>query len=128
MAKITGIGGIFLKIDGDQKKLIKWYGDMLNIDVSDYGLNFLEPNVLTHITFNRKSDEEAILNFTVDNLEELMKDLKKKDVKVISEIKVYDYGKFCQIEDVLGNIIEFWEPFVKNYLKMANEESKKNKK
>ena len=128
MAKVTGIGGIFLKLVDDQSKIVKWYDEILNIRVSDFGVSFLEPNVLTHITFNRKSDSDAILNFTVDNLEEYMINLKKLNVKIVSEIKVYDYGKFCQIEDILGNVIEFWEPFVQNYIKMANKESKKYKK
>lgn len=94
MEKVTGIGGISLKLSNDQKNLVRWYDEILNVTVSDYGVSFLEPNVLTHITFNRKSDKDAILNFTVDNLDEFMSDLKKKDVKIVSEIQVYDYGKF----------------------------------
>ncbi|KFZ26418.1 MAG: Glyoxalase-like domain protein [Candidatus Izimaplasma bacterium HR2] len=128
MAKITGIGGIFLKLDDDHKKLTKWYHEILDVTVSDYGLSFLEPNVLTHITFNRKSDAEPILNFTVDNLEEFMINLKKKNVKVISEIQEYSYGKFAQIEDILGKVVEFWEPYVENYLEMVSYETKKYKK
>ena len=128
MAKITGIGGIFLKLDDDHEKLIRWYNEVLNITASEYGLSFLEPNVLTHITFNRKSDAEPILNFTVDNLDEFVVNLKEKNVKIISEIQEYTYGKFCQIEDILGKVVELWEPYHDNYVKMANEESKKDKK
>lgn len=128
MEKVTGIGGIFLKLSNDQKNLVRWYDEILNVTVSDYEVSFLEPNVLTHITFNRKSDKDAILNFNVDNLDEFMSDLKKKDVKIVSEIQVYDYGKFSQIEDLLGNVIEFWEPFVENYKKMTKNEYKKYKK
>jgi len=128
MAKITGIGGVFLKYREGQKRLIKWYEEKLNITVSEYGLSFLEPNVFTLVTFNRKRNNEAILNFTVDNLEELMKELKMKDVTIISEIKEYSYGKFSLIKDLLGNVIELWEPYPEEYLKMVEEETKKYKK
>ena len=110
MAKVTGIGGVFLKHIEESQKLIKWYEEILDITVSEYGLSFLEPNVFTLITFNRKSGNEAILNFTVDNLDELMRELKEKDVEITSEVKEYSYGKFSQIKDVLGNVIELWEP------------------
>ena len=128
MAKVTGIGGVFLKHIEESQKLIKWYEEILDITVSEYGLSFLEPNVFTLITFNRKSDNEAILNFTVDNLDELMRELKEKDVEITSEVKEYSYGKFSQIKDVLGNVIELWEPYPKEYFKMVEEESKKYKK
>lgn len=128
MAKVTGIGGVFLRTRGNQEKLIKWYDEVLNVQVSEFGLSFLEPNVFTLITFNRKTDKEAILNFTVDNLDELMIELKEKDVYIVDDIKEYSYGKFAHIKDILGNIIELWEPYEENYLKMVEEESKKYKK
>lgn len=128
MAKVTGIGGIFLRESGNQERLIKWYNEILGMKVSEYGLSFLEPNVFTLITFSRKTDEEAILNFTVDNLDELMVELKEKDVYIVDKVKEYSYGKFAHIKDVLGNVIELWEPYEENYLKMVEEESKKYKK
>ena len=128
MAKVTGIGGIFLKNTEEQEELIKWYDEKLNIIVSDYGLSFLEPNVFTLISFNRKSNSEAILNFTVDNLDELMDELRQKDVIIVNEVKEYSYGKFSLIKDLVGNVIELWEPYPEQYLKMVAEESKKYKK
>ena len=128
MAKVTGIGGVFLKHREGQKRLIKWYEEKLNITVSEFGLSFLEPNLFTLISFNRKNNHEAILNFTVDNLDELMDDLKEKNVKIISEVKEYSYGKFSLIKDLLGNVIELWEPYPEAYLKMVEEETKKYKK
>ena len=29
MAKITGLGGVFLEMSGDTKKLMEWYRDVL---------------------------------------------------------------------------------------------------
>lgn len=128
MAKVTGIGGVFLKNREGKKRLIKWYEEKLNITVSEYGLSFLEPNVFTLISFNRKRDNEAILNFTVDNLDEMMEELIKKDVTIVSEVKEFSYGKFSLIKDLLGNVIELWEPYPEEYLKMVEKELNKYKK
>jgi predicted enzyme related to lactoylglutathione lyase len=128
MAKVTGIGGVFLKHREGKQRLIKWYEEKLNITVSEYGLSFLEPNVFTLITFDRKRNNEAILNFTVDNLDELMEELKAKDVTIVSEVKEYSYGKFSHIKDILGNVVELWEPYPEEYLKMVEDETKKYKK
>ena len=113
MAKITGIGGVFLKYNEDQKHLIKWYEQKLNITVSAYGLIFLKPNIFSLVTFNWKSDHEVILNFTVDNLDQFMDELIEKDVLIVREVKESDYGKFSIIKDLHGNVIELWEPYPK---------------
>lgn len=121
MAKITGIGGVFLNLKVDLNKLLNWYKEKLSLDITEYGVNFLEPSVFTLITFESSGDK-AILNFTVDNLEEFIAELKQKDVEVIQEIKEYEYGKFAQIRDLYGYIIEFWEPYKEEYIEMVNKE------
>lgn len=122
MAKITGLGGAFLKVTGDAKKLLEWYGDVLGLDISDYGINFLVPNRFTLITFDDSESAKTTLNFTVDDLETFMLTVTDKGVKVIQEIKTYDYGKFAQIEDVLGNVVELWEPYDDAYREMVTKE------
>lgn len=128
MAKITGIGGVFLNSSGDTKKLLKWYDEVLDLNVTEFGVNFLHPNTLTLLTFNSHDNGEAILNFTVDNLDFFLEKLKSRGVKLIKDISVLEYGKFAQIEDVLGNIIELWEPFEIEYKKMVEEEITEYKK
>jgi len=81
--------------------------------------------MFTLITFNRKTDKEAILNFTVDNLYNLMVEFKGKDVYIVDEVKEHSYVKFAHIKDVIGNLIELWEPYKENYLKIVEEKSKK---
>ncbi|QVK16753.1 VOC family protein [Mycoplasmatota bacterium] len=122
MSKITGIGGVFLNISGDTKKLLKWYNDVLGLNITEYGINFLAPNKLTLITFDNKEHGNSFLNFTVDNLDHYMETLKAKGVKIIQEISVFEYGKFAQIEDILGNRVELWEPFEEEYIKMVEKE------
>ena len=51
-----------------------------------------------------------MINYRVENLEALVKELKKEDVTIVDTIKTYDYGKFIHILDIEGNKIELWEP------------------
>lgn len=122
MAKITGLGGVFLKTSGDSKVLLEWYKEVLGLDVSEYGINFLAPNVFTLITFNSDEHAKTVLNFTVDHLDEMMVQLLQKKVKILKQIETVDFGKFAQIEDVLGNTVELWEPFEDVYIEMVNKE------
>ena len=51
-----------------------------------------------------------MINYRVDNIVELVAELKKENVTIVDEIAEYDYGKFVHILDPEGNIIELWEP------------------
>ena len=51
-----------------------------------------------------------MINYRVENIEQLVEELKKEGVTVVDEIEVYDYGKFVHILDIEGNKIELWEP------------------
>ena len=122
MSRILGIGGVFLNINTDTKKLLEWYRDVLELDVSGYGINFLEPNLTTLVTFDRKSDDQAILNFAVDNLEDYMAKLIEKDVEVYKEIENLTFGKFASIKDTAGNVIELCELNDDEYKDMVKKE------
>ncbi|WP_241482217.1 hypothetical protein [Leisingera sp. ANG-Vp] len=37
MARITGIGGVFIKARGDAKALAEWYSDHLGLELNDFG-------------------------------------------------------------------------------------------
>lgn len=51
-----------------------------------------------------------MINYRVDNLELLVEELKKENVKILDEIQTYDYGKFVHILDLENNKIQLWEP------------------
>lgn len=127
MARITGIGGIFLKINYDVKKLLSWYQEILGLDVSEYGINFLTPNNLTLITFE-ENDGNTLLNFSVDNLEEFMTQLKEKGVVIHQEIQNYEFGRFAQIKDPFDQIVELSELNNDQYIKMVEKEIEDYKK
>ena len=53
-----------------------------------------------------------MINFRVENIEELVEELKKNGVTVLDTIETYPYGKFVHILDPENNKIELWEPKV----------------
>ncbi|MCS3530353.1 VOC family protein [Chryseobacterium sp. JUb7] len=123
MKKVTGIGGIFFKCK-DPKALKEWYKTHLGIDVNEYGATFewkavAESNAKGSLTWSpspettkyfEPSAREFMINYTVDNLEALVEELKKENVEILDEIAVYDFGKFIHILDLEGNKVELWEP------------------
>jgi lactoylglutathione lyase len=121
MARITGLGGVFLKVDGDARALIVWYHDVLGIEAGRYGLSLPGASVPTLATLNEHPDG-AVLNFTVDDLPAYLSALRERGVRVVQEVADYDYGRFAQIADPLGGVIELWEPNLDAYRAMAAAE------
>jgi predicted enzyme related to lactoylglutathione lyase len=123
MKKVTGIGGVFFKCD-DPKGMNEWYAKNLGLPASEYGATFEWRQVddpskqgsTTWSTFpqNTKyfdpSAKPFMINYRVENLAELVDELKKENVTFVDEIADSDYGKFVHVLDPEGNIIELWEP------------------
>lgn len=128
MAKIVGLGGVFLQFKGEEKEVQKWYNDFFKIDMSEYGAGFIEGEQLVLVTFKRMRENSPYLNFRVDDINSLFLKLKENGLRIVDDVKEYDYGKFGQFEDPFGNIIELWEPNVIEYKKMVNKEIKEYKK
>ena len=56
-----------------------------------------------------------MINYRVQNIEGLVKILKKKGITILDEITEYgEIGKFVHILDPEGNKIELWEPPTSN--------------
>ena len=51
-----------------------------------------------------------MINYRVDNLVELVEELKKEGVTIVDKIEDSDFGKFVHIIDMEGNKVELWEP------------------
>lgn len=122
MAKITGIGGIFIKTYQDQERLKGFYKDKLGLLLSEYGVSIISDTNLILMTMEKGSNPYPFLNFTVDNLDEMISDLRSKGVNVVKGVEEFDYGKFATIKDDCGNLIELWEPYRKQYLEMVEKE------
>lgn len=119
--RVTGIGGIFFKTK-DASKMREWYKNHLGFDTNDYGssFNWKDENGKKCTTqwspFNddtqyfSPSEKDFMMNYRVENLEELLQVLKVEGVTIVGEMETYDYGKFGWILDPDGNKIELWEP------------------
>ncbi len=121
--KVTGIGGIFFKCK-DPKKMREWYKENLGLNTNEYGAVFewrqgadtLKKGFSQWSPFNEKtkyfepSTKDYMINYRVENLEELIEQLKKSNVSINDEIENVEYGKFVHILDLEGNKIELWEP------------------
>lgn len=118
---VTGIGGFFFKAH-DPKKVNEWYHRHLGLETNDYGCSFkwMDENGNEATTqwspfksdtdYFEPSPKEFMQNFRVQNLEELLEQLKSGGVTVVGELQSYDYGKFAWILDCEENKIELWEP------------------
>ena len=102
MKRVTGIGGIFFKTK-DPEKLKQWYSTHLGIKSDKYGgcFDLRKPDGTKGFTdwstfkedtkYFQPSEKEMMINYRVENLEELLKLLKEEEVAE-------------------GNKIELWEP------------------
>jgi len=121
--KVTGIGGIFFFSD-DPNETRGWYAKNLGLDTTEWGATFesrsiQDPDEIestqwspfkTGSSYFAPSKKEFMINYRVQNIEELVKNLRKNDVTILDEIEDSDYGKFVHILDFDGNKIELWEP------------------
>ncbi len=121
--RVTGIGGIFFKSQ-DPKTLRAWYQEHLGLNVNDYGCVFewhqgadsTQKGFTQWSPFGAKtkyfepSTKDFMINYRVENLDQLVRHLKSENVLVLDSIATYDYGKFVHILDLEGNKIELWEP------------------
>lgn len=114
MAKVTGIGGVFLRADGPDV-LSAWYRDMLGFDMSGPAwMQQAGPTIFA--PFDRESDyfprdKAVMLNFRVDDLAGLIARLEAAGIAVETRPEWDgEIGRFARIHDPEGNPIELWEP------------------
>ena len=124
MAKITGIGGVFFKSTGNSAALAAWYQRYLGLELEDFGGAVLqwsgdkaEDGGLTvwHVAdkdseWFSPSKSSLMINYRVDNLDELLNQLRDEGVAVIQGPESHENGEFAWIMDPEGNKVELWEP------------------
>ena len=66
------------------------------------------------------SSKEFMINYRVENIEALVKELMQDGVTVLDEIETFEYGKFVHILDPENNKIELWEPVDEEIEKIAS--------
>lgn len=124
MAKVTGIGGVFFKSSSDNAALADWYRKHLGMRLEPFGGAILrwpddkaDDKGLTvwHVAAKDSkwfspSNSSFMINYRVDNLDELLSQLQADGVKVVAGPESHENGKFAWIMDPDGNKVELWEP------------------
>ena len=124
MAKITGIGGVFFKSRADHSALAAWYARHLGLPLEVWGGSILrwpddkaDDGGLTVWTVAEKdtdwfspSEAPFMINYRVDDLDELLSQLRRADVPILKGPESHENGRFAWILDPEGNKLELWQP------------------
>ena len=123
MKRVTGLGGVFLKCNNPEA-MYGWYEKHLGVTREHGAVAFQwrdteEPEktgttIWSLFPENTKYFEPSrspfMMNFRVENLEQLLTALRAEGVQVDEKVETCDFGKFGWIIDLEGNRIELWEP------------------
>lgn len=124
MKRVTGIGGIFFKAQNPDS-LRAWYQKHLGIEVESWGGHAFPwrsdsnptgtgTTVWTIFKADSKyfdpSQAKFMINYRVDNLDELLKTLRAEGCTVDPKVDNSEFGKFGWVIDPEGNRIELWQP------------------
>jgi predicted enzyme related to lactoylglutathione lyase len=118
MAKVTGVGGVFFKAK-DPKALAAWYAEKLGVPNSGGYMAFDGPDSMGMTVFSTFADnttyfgdgpQQFMLNFRVDDMDALLKQLTDAGVRIDPKRQDESYGRFAWIWDPEGNRIELWQP------------------
>jgi len=124
MARITGVGGVFFKSKGDNAALAAWYEQHLGMTLEDFGGAILKwPDdkaddrglTVWHVAekdsqWFSPSEASFMINYRVDDLDELLSQLRAGGVEIVGGPESHENGEFAWIMDPDGNKLELWEP------------------
>ena len=124
MARVTGIGGVFLKSKGNGAALAAWYRKHLGMVLQDFGGAVLRwPDdkandqglTVWHVADHDSqwfspSESSFMINYRVDDLGALVAQLRADGIDIVGGPESHENGKFAWIIDPDGNKVELWEP------------------
>jgi len=129
MGRVIGIGGVFFKAKSP-KKLGAWYRKHLGVNVRSWGGAMFAWDVVPKSRRQRvtvwspfsadtkyfaPSRERFMINFIVDDLDALLKRLRKGKVKIHPKgVEATEFGRFAWVMDPEGRKLELWEPPLKS--------------
>jgi predicted enzyme related to lactoylglutathione lyase len=123
MARVTGIGGVFLRSQ-DPKALAKWYAEKLGVVFNDWGgASFDWTDEVpkgtgttawsafpTDSKYFGEPTQSVMINYRVDDLDALLEKLETEGVWIDPKRDDAGFGKFAWIKDCDGNRVELWQP------------------
>lgn len=124
MARVTGIGGVFIQSKKDGKALMKWYQDVLGMKPAEFGGTVFEwpedtaedkgATVWTTSEPDSKwflpSTSPFMINYRVDDMAGMIARLAEHSVPVHEGPAYHENGVFLWVMDPEGNKVELWEP------------------
>ena len=123
MARVTGIGGVFLR-SPDPKATAKWYAEHLGLTLSDFNGTAFQwsddipagTGMTAWSTFPQdtsyfgEGQQQVMINYRVDDLDDLLATLSAAGVWIDPKRDDASYGRFAWIKDCDGNRLELWQP------------------
>ncbi len=117
MERVTGIGGVFFRAL-DPRGLAAWYETHLGVPVHEGEGHAVFPESRNTVWSPFSQDTEywpsakqAMVNFTVSDLDAMLAQLRAAGIEVDEKIEVLDgIGRFGWAVDPEGNRFELWEP------------------
>jgi predicted enzyme related to lactoylglutathione lyase len=124
MARITGIGGVFIKARGDARALAEWYRDHLGLELEEFGgaiLNWQQDRAndggLTVWStaeaggnWFAPSTASFMINYRIDDMDGMIAQLTLAGIPIHQGPETHENGRFAWIIDPEGNKVELWEP------------------
>jgi predicted enzyme related to lactoylglutathione lyase len=122
MARVTGIGGVFLR-SKDPKRLSAWYIEHLGLPATEWGVNFEWKDEVPPGTgqtawstfpddtkYFGEDPRHVMIDYRVDDLDALLAKLEVAGVWIDPKRDNSDFGRFAWIKDCDGNRVELWQP------------------
>jgi predicted enzyme related to lactoylglutathione lyase len=115
MERVTGVGGVFFRAK-DPDALTAWYVEHLGVPQTDGYVIFPESRFTHWAPFAEDTgywpaEKQGMVNFTVDDLDAMLVQLREAGVEVDEKVEVMDgIGRFGWAIDPEGNRFELWEP------------------
>ena len=122
MARVIGVGGIFFKAK-DKGALVKWYKDVLGLEMQDWGGAFITPETMAahpgagtvfspfeaDTDYMLPSTKDFMINLAVDDLDGILASCAAHGVEA-NVLPDEPNGRFAHILDPEGTKIELWQP------------------
>lgn len=117
MAKVLGVGGIFLRCL-DVEAYRNWWAQIMGLDITDWGTFEWERTDSSRSMFSPFADdstyfepstERIMINLQVEGVPELIDKARRGGANICGEIETSEYGTFGWFIDPEGYKIELWE-------------------
>ena len=106
------------------KQIRAWYQQHLGLKTNEYGTvfewrqgadssrkGFTQWSPFSEkTTYFAPSLNDFMINYRVENLDALVRQLRNDSIPVLDSMEITSYGKFIHILDPEGHKIELWEP------------------